>query len=68
MRLQRTSVAIIAAFALTTAFTTVGCDNTTEPTPEVEVTRDLEPVDPQADVEVMPSGEVDVDLEPNVTE
>lgn len=54
-----------AVFLLTSSCLLVGCDM--NETPDVDVTRDVEPVDPQADVELMPSGEADVELDPNTT-
>lgn len=46
-----------------------GCNDTTgvDPAYDVEAElEDVEQVDPEADVEVMPSGEVDVQLDPEV--
>ncbi len=50
--------------ALTLAM--VGCD-TTE-TPDLELNREVESVEPDADVEVTPDGEADVDIDPNVSD
>jgi len=44
----------------------VGCD-TTE-TPDLELNREVESVEPDADVEVTPDGEADVDIDPNVSD